>query len=165
MALLSEYGKHENDPGKLFQFGVDDGKPVRLRLRRIPVSVELRLSKAHGNDKTLVKASGWEIDALKNAALARDRASFALMESENLSVWIGDEQARATYAKLTGSEESPKVGEDLTLDPFWNIDGRRNDALRDHVLREHPSLVEFVLEQVGDEKNLVDREEDAQAKT
>lgn len=148
MAIFSEHKDPANDPGELFTLGTDPAtrEKVQVRLRQIPESVECDFRKRKPRKQDIKVKKGTQfipVDLDESRAEARERAAYALMDTVNFAVAIGDVGAAETYGKLLGRPGTVEVGKDLVLDGEWS-----SVAVKDHVLTEHSDLVTWILERL-----------------
>jgi hypothetical protein len=146
MAVTREFGNAENDDGDWMDYQEDKdlGKMVRLRVRRIPASVERQFRVKHDQTKVKMRDGVIVVDTEKTKAYARARAAYALTDSENFEHLVGDAEAAEVYSKLLGRVVT--AGQAVSLDKQW-----KNDALKEHYLEEHPYVGSSVLAWVDKE--------------
>jgi hypothetical protein len=126
MAQVTETSETE---GTWITSGEDHGKPVRYRIRPIPLETERRLyRKVYGSTKGRKQkkrsmAAGLELME-EHTQL---RAAFALVDTENFSVELGDDAAATAYGQL--------IGQQLVKGTEVLLDGKWTDELRRRVLR------------------------------
>ena len=159
MAQLRDIREPEAHEGQWITRGEDHDKPVRYRIRPVPQDVDRRLR------KTTVQAG--KVRAVRNREMAElaqraedysvERAVYALVDTENFSVEIGDDAAAALYGSLLG--QAAKKGDEIALDGKWT------DELRQHVLGKFRRLAGFISDQAAklEEKDLEAEEEQAEA--
>lgn len=97
------------------------------------------------NEKEGTRTLEVDLDALDRVAF--EKAKFALIDSRNAEVEIGDEESRSFYSKLLRRDVS--VGEMVTLDGQWVPE------VKDRIFGSAFELVGFVVEQsteLGKEK-------------
>lgn len=114
--------------GRWFTNGKDHGKPVRYRVRPIPVAVDRQLHReVYGNAKARQlgrQSATTAIERMQDYTILR--AGYALVDTENFSIEIGDPAAAELYSKLLGEVVLPST--EVFLDGKWT------DALRKDVL-------------------------------
>lgn len=170
MAIHREYADAANDPGVWEEYGTDpdNGRMARIKIRGIPAADEERIRREGGvfQSKQTVRFVGKrgtsevDIELEKEKVVARGRASFAMVETDNWCVFIGDEQAAEHYRAL--SPGAPiEVGKDLVLDKLWMLGAPNAAALRAHYFEEHSDLATWILGKVDGEKTrTLERQED-----
>jgi hypothetical protein len=159
MAVRREYVNPDNDIGKwhVWKIDPDNGKPIRARLRQIPQGIENKIRSAHKSESLRVHVNksneegSMDVDLVRNRKIARDRAAFALLETENYNVGIGDDDAAALWSKL--SESVVEKGKELVLDDKWHL-----GALKGHELTENPEFAGWCISIIdGDAAELAER--------
>lgn len=170
MAIHREYGNAANDPGVWEDYGTDpdNGKPVRVRVRGIPAADEEKIRRDGGvwQSKQTVRFVGKrgtseiDIELEKEKAVARGRASFAMVETENWCVFIGDEETAEAYRALCPGAPV-EIGKDLLLDKLWASGAPSATAVRAHYFEEHSDLATWIIGKVDGEKTrTLERQED-----
>ena len=144
MSLFSDFGKPENDPGKMFTYGNDEGQPVRFLIRHVPEYILKKMRSKYDQNKLKLKAGGGtEIDTELGRSFSRAKAAYALLGSDNATINLRDEAATALWSDMTGQSDIP-IG-------VFKIDGHWNDAVRDRFLRINPEVVDWINEKLDDE--------------
>jgi hypothetical protein len=115
---------------------------VELCIRPIPASKALDIERKHLGKKRsfTVSDDGFRTVDLDLEAMDRisfDKAKYALLDSKNASVEVGDEDSRAFYSKLAKKEL--QVGDEFILDGNWVY------PLKDRLFPELHDLVAFVV--------------------
>lgn len=160
MALHREFGNADNDHGTWGDWKKDPEtkRMVRTKVRGIPASVEEKMKREVNQEKlTLRNKSGsdyteTDIDLERSRRLIRNRAAFALLDTEGYEVFVGDPEAAAVYTEILGKHVEPEST--LKLDGLWN------PRLRAHVLHEHSDFAVHVVKRVdGDEEEARANEE------
>ena len=147
MAIFSEHKDPANDPGEWFTIGTDPTtrEKVQVQLRQIPEVVEREFRKRKPRKQDIKVKKGTQfipVDLDESRDEARERAAYALMDTKNFAVAIGDPGAAATYGTLLGRQGTVEVGKDLLLDGNWT------PAVKEHFLTEHSDLVTWILERL-----------------
>jgi hypothetical protein len=163
MALFTEYGQTDNDPGTWAPYARDEAKGVVVEflVSAIADTIERQIRskyKALRESKLqLVKGGKTEmplaVDAERDAAI--DRATLALRDSKNFDGVAGDAEAAATYTELLG--EHVEVGKPFTFDGKL----RTNEKLRRHLVTHYDALRVFIIDQIAKAKMKQAEEEDA----
>lgn len=167
MALRREFGDADKDPGIWHDYKVDPdlsarmGREVmvRARIRGIPQSVENKIKAANRAETMTVRQphrsnySETDLDMERQRKIMRDRAAFALVETENYEVFVGDEDASKTYSRLLG--EIVPAESNIMLDKKW---GKPSSEIRGHVLTEDGAFTTFICSVVdGDAQATVEK--------
>lgn len=147
-----------DDHGVWISSGQDHGKPVRYKIRQIPFDVDRRLHR-EAYRKAKVRRIGKEsTSAVKERFedYTLLRAAYALMDTENFSIEIGDAGAAAIYSKLLGQEIA--AGAEVVLDGKWT-DELRRDVVR--VVRNRAAWIVDQAEKLT-EAEIEDEQEEAE---
>lgn len=153
MALHREFGDADKDPGVWHDWKEDPEQTarkgtkvmVRACIRGIPQSVENKIKGANRAESMTIRQphrsnySETDLDMERQRKIARDRAAFALVETESYEVFVGDDDAAKTYSRLLG-EIVPKAV-NVTLDGKW---GHIKSETRGHVLTEHADFTIWI---------------------
>jgi len=118
-----------DDQGEWFLYGKDtDGKDIRFKVRRLSSSKEYEIERLYTPKKTELQYRKGNMIIQQDPDVARagniDKASYALLDSENCAVVPPDRETAGMLAKALGSDE-PVIGKPLLLDGKW---GRVDDA-------------------------------------
>jgi hypothetical protein len=159
MAQLRDIREPEVHEGQWISRGKDHDKPVRYRIRPVPQDQDRRFRKNTVQAGKARASRNREMSELMQRAedYSVERAVFALLDTENFSVEIGDGAAAELYGKLL--EGPVSKGQEIALDGKWT------EELRRHVLTRFPRLAAFISDQSAklEEKDLEAEEEDAEA--
>lgn len=151
MKLIKDV-RPENIEGQWFKYPDESGE-IELKIRAISPSKATEIERKHlgrsrsfkFNEKEGTRVVDIDTQALERIAL--EKAGFALIDSKNAEVEVGDEDARTFYSKLTRREVS--VGDMVSLDGLWVPE------LKDRIFRDAGDIVAFVIEKssaAGQEK-------------
>jgi hypothetical protein len=114
-----------DNPGKWFESGEDHGKPVRYKIRPIPIEVDRRLHRdvyrGANVGKLRKQSAATAIERAQEYTILR--AAYALLDTGNFSVEIGDKETAERFSALLGESVVPCP--DLYLDGKWNDELRR----------------------------------------
>lgn len=145
----------EDQEGQWFTWKKDaKGNPIRFRVRSIPAEEVRRIRAKHGG----MKAEALERKSVAQnlafgEAIVRDRAAYALLDSENFDIAFGDEATADKFVRA--GLPSAKVGTEVFMDGQWT------EGLKDLVLTGAPKLAGWVSAKADERANL-EAEEDAE---
>lgn len=158
MALFKVFGKAENDQGEFFTYmqepyknpdtGQEETREVRLKVRRMPVDMQLRFERKYGRqDMVADPSTGYKrpqhiTSQDDNLAIAKDKACWAWTDCENVELIIGDEDAQVQWSKL--------LGEQVGIGQAVRLDGRLNDNIKRIIFAADFKIVGFIIEKVGE---------------
>ena len=154
MALLRKLG--DEGGGKWIVRGKDHGKPVRVKIRPIPSSVNREIRRGVlGNVKSRKagnRSVAENLEQLEDLVVAR--AAFALQEVENYAIELADAAAVAMYGPLLKVEVKP--GEEVYLD------GKCTEEVKERLFSDYPAEASWVAEQ-AEKLTRVEAEEEEEA--
>lgn len=156
MELFKTFGKPDADEGEWFPWEPKadpkaDPAALCFRVRRITPTQGREFARKHRlpNRKITLKRGGMEYETYTDEKFREleaqiacnvEMAAWALTDTKNAEVGVGDEEMAKAYSDALGAEV--KVGS-------LALDGRLTPALRLLVLSELPPLVGWVLEKSG----------------
>lgn len=115
--------------GVWIEGGKDHGKPVRYQIRPVPSGIDRQLHReVYGNAKARTlgrQSAATAVERMQDYTILR--AAYALVDTENFSVEIGDDAAAERYSALL--KTPVKKGEEVFLDGRWT-DELRRDVLK-----------------------------------
>jgi hypothetical protein len=165
MLLSTRYADPEKDQGEWVEYPVKgrrlEDPPVRFRIRRVPDLKLAELSHRHFGKRHLVRFRKGdqlvEREPEKYRAFGIEKASFALLDSENAELAAGDEAMARRFSEVLGHEVVPGR-------PF-PLDGRWTPELKALVFEDFLQLVGFVNEAADNLGVQLDEEEAGLGKT
>lgn len=119
----------QQDEGSWIESGQDHGKPVRYKIRPIPLDVDRRLHREAYRNAKVRRIGNESTSTIKERFEEYTflRAGYALVDTENFAIDCGDVTAAEQYAKQTGG--SVQFETEVLLDGKWT------DELKAEVLR------------------------------
>jgi hypothetical protein len=156
MAFFKEYGRAENDLGEHFTIPSEEGE-VRLRIRRIPFELDLRLESRHGREEFVANRQGFKRPrrvhtSEEEIAILKDKACWAWTDCEGVTVEIADEEAAGQWSKLV--DEPVSVGQVVPLD------GRLSDQVKRRLFAKDLDLAVWVLKRADELGRKYERREE-----
>lgn len=153
MELFKAVGDDEQDPGQWFDFTKGpDG--VAFKVRRIPGAVARRIGLSKMGAKRMMTAKGTPVDTRDVFAARLAQASYALLDTRNFEVRMGGPKAAERYATAVNDAG-------IKADDLVKLDARWNDAVKELVLEDWPTGVDFIhecLEKLEDQARSVEAE-------
>lgn len=144
--------------GVWYESGKDHGKPVRYKVRAVPYEVDKRIHREAYRDAKVRhigrQSASSAIERMQEYTLLR--AAYALVDTENFSIEVGDEGAAVLYSKLLGDKVA--AGAEVVLDGKWT-DELRKDVLA--VVRKRAAWISDKADKLT-EAEVEDEEEDTE---
>jgi hypothetical protein len=165
MKLVQAFGNPDNDTGRPFVYAdAPSGKPedaATFFVRRITTAKSREIENSIFGRKRAVRVkrgmSEVEQDIPKSDEVTRQKAYFALIDTKNVEVGIGDDAAAAEYSKILGREV--KKGETVCLDGKWGQD------LKEFFFAAHHDFAAWVVNKGEQQEVEAKAEEDDLGKT
>lgn len=131
----------------------DNKKPIRFKLQPVPAAVtkQLRARFTEGKRAEKIGKQPAARVAQLHEDFVRDRAAYALLDSENFAIVIGDDKAREKYSEALGREV--QLEEEIVLDGAWT------DEVKALVLTFSPPIADWINHKV-DEMSALEAEEE-----
>jgi len=156
--LFEAYGNPDNDEGNWVVYQKEGD--IQFRVRQIPDKVDAQMQKkVTGRRIQTVKfrrgVSESDVDLDESAALAVERARYALLDSKNLKIVARDEEGASDITKALGAPV--KIGEQVCLDGHWT------QAVKDYVFERFGGLCPWIVEASNRQRMRSSEEEQALA--
>jgi hypothetical protein len=157
MAFFKEYGRPENDGGEYFTVQSNEEGEVRLRIRRIPFELGLRMESRCGREEMVTNAQGFRCPqrvhaAADEIAILKDKACWAWTGCDGLTLEIADDEAAAQWSQLLG--EPVMAGQVVTLD------GRLTEPAKRRLFAKDLDLAVWLLKRADELGRKYDKREE-----
>jgi hypothetical protein len=147
MAFFKEYGRPEGDQGEWFDIPAQDSERVRLRIRRIPFELGMKLESRYGREELVVNKAGFKRPQRvhtgdEEISILNDKASWAWVGCEGLTVEIADDEAAAQWSQL--------LNEPVSAGQTVSLDGRLSEPIKRRLFGKDLDLAVWILKRADE---------------
>src|SRR5512138_752521 len=147
MAFFKEFGRPENDLGEYFTVPSTDEGEVRLRIRRIPFELGLRMESRYGREELIVNRQGFKRPQRVHSAdeeitILKDKASWAWTGCEGLTIEIADDEAASQWSQL--------LGEPVIAGQVVALDGHLTEQVKRRLFAKDLDLAVWILKRADE---------------
>jgi hypothetical protein len=147
MAFFKEYGRPDNDQGEWFDIPAPESERVRLRIRRIPFELGLKLESRYGREEFVTNKAGFKRpqrvhSSDEEISILKDKACWAWTGCEGLTIEIADDEAATQWSQL--------LGEPVTAGQVATLDGKLSEPIKRRLFAKDLDLGVWILQRADE---------------